>query len=174
MKRDKSIHILLYPHEYKELKEFCDKNFLKMSEFIRDAIREKLERIEHPATIEIDVDKLAQKITNGIGETKELKARIIDQQIKHEKFQDEVLERVSEQTNIQASMIKDKYEALFENFKRAVILLKLEKPISMDELKKLTGWSETIIGQLVEKDILDYDHKTDKFQLNKKRLNNNE
>ncbi len=46
--RNKIVHIAFTQHEKKEIKDFAEDSNMTSSEFIRDAIREKIKRIKNP------------------------------------------------------------------------------------------------------------------------------
>lgn len=46
--RDKMVHIAFTHHEKEEIKQLADDSSMTASEFIRDAIREKIKRIKNP------------------------------------------------------------------------------------------------------------------------------
>lgn len=64
MGKDKRITVRLYPHEYKDIEEYCNsfKEPISVSDFVRTAINNELERIKNP--------ELSNPISNQIAMTK--------------------------------------------------------------------------------------------------------
>jgi len=139
--KDKIIHIAFSKEEKEQIKKYSKESNTTLSEFIRQAVYDKILRIENPSKF--------GNVSSFEDQFKEIK----ELQLKQIKLEELNLERIKNLNGIKESLIELKplvNEKELKNNSQAIFsLLKFHKSLSLDKIEQLLNLDKTIIVQSV-------------------------